>query len=339
MMRVVCAAVSLLLLAGCHKPPPPPDVLRTEVERGPLKLIVEAEPKEPWVGDTITLTVRVQTPDDQLVRFPAAADFGELSVTVDAAREPQPAPAGGLDWRQTYSISALTGGPLQIPPTVIRYGRKPADPSARVDFTNELASASLTIPVQSALTPQDSVTQPRDITGTLALPRARWPAWRWATVIGAAVALLAATVWLARIIRRRLHPAPPPLLPEIWALRALAELEAREWFESGRVQEFYYRLSEIVRAYIERKFDLAAPEMTTEEFLGMLLRQRGALPYNPDRLREFLEACDVVKYAAFHPRLEDAENALRTARAFVDATAAAASAAAATQATTGGQAA
>ena len=41
-------------------------------------------------------------------------------------------------------------------------------------------------------------------------------------------------------------------------------------------------------------------------------------------LCSFLEACDIVKYAAFTPRREDADDALRSARVFVDATAAAA---------------
>ena len=78
-----------------------------------------------------------------------------------------------------------------------------------------------------------------------------------------------------------------------------------------------------MRGYIERKFALAAPEMTTEEFLLTLARDRGALPYDSGRLRDFLEVCDLVKYAAVRPARDDAEQVLGTARAFVHATAAA----------------
>jgi hypothetical protein len=46
------------------------------------------------------------------------------------------------------------------------------------------------------------------------------------------------------------------------------------------------------------------------------------LPYDALRLRVFMEACDLVKYAAFAPRSEDATDALLTARAFIHATAA-----------------
>ena len=61
--------------------------------------------------------------------------------------------------------------------------------------------------------------------------------------------------------------------------------------------------------------------MTTQEFLRTLARNRSALPYDPERLRAFLEACDIVKYAAYRPLPKDAEEAMRAARAFINATA------------------
>jgi hypothetical protein len=145
-----------------------------------------------------------------------------------------------------------------------------------------------------------------------------------AAIVGGVVAGIAAIIAMILWLERRARRPAPPILPEVWALRALAELETANLVETGQAKVFYYRLSEIVRVYIERKFGLAAPEMTTEEFLNTLARNRGALPFDADRLREFLQACDLVKYAAFTPAGSDAEQALGTARAFIDATAAAA---------------
>ena len=39
------------------------------------------------------------------------------------------------------------------------------------------------------------------------------------------------------------------------------------WKNKGRIKEFYERISNILRHYIEHRFDLHAPERTTEEFL------------------------------------------------------------------------
>jgi len=123
------------------------------------------------------------------------------------------------------------------------------------------------------------------------------------------------------IIRWRSRP-PPPIAPEIWALQALDALGTEDWFVRGEQREFYYRLNEIVRRYIELKFSLAAPDMTTQEFLAMLSRRERALPYDADRLRTFLEACDYVKYAAAEPGPDEAASVMATARAFIHATAA-----------------
>ena len=124
-----------------------------------------------------------------------------------------------------------------------------------------------------------------------------------------------------------MRPAPP-VPADVWALRALSALADAGWLERYGYKEYYYRLTEIVRAYVERQFGLAAPEMTTEEFLNELSRARGSVPYDASKLRGFLEACDIVKYAAFAPTSEDADGALATARSFVRSTAAAATAAA-----------
>ncbi|MBN2446132.1 MAG: hypothetical protein JXO22_05380, partial [Phycisphaerae bacterium] len=86
--------------------------------------------------------------------------------------------------------------------------------------------------------------------------------------------------------------------------------------------EYYFRLSEIVRAYIEARFLIAAPDMTTEEFLSTLARGDAILPgEHVGRLRPFMEACDYVKYAALTPDVDAAVQALGTARNFVQTTA------------------
>lgn len=314
----------LIVVGGCRQDAPlEPDMLTDTAERGPFKFTVEVSPKQIWVGDSVTIELRVETPDGQLVRFPTEEDFGELEILNVETSDPRPGVEGGLLWRQTVTAGSYASGMVEVPALVVKYARMPAEPDAEPAFEHELATEPLEIEVRSALTSQDSVFEPRDITGTLTPPRKPLSPWAWTAIIGGAILAAALVtfliVWLRRLARRPV----PPILPEVWALRELSLLEAASQAEGWQPREFYYRLSEIVRVYIERKFMLAAPEMTTEEFLGTLARERGALPYDAGRLREFLEACDLVKYAAFEARLEDGQQALGIARTFVDATAAA----------------
>lgn len=181
----------------------------------------------------------------------------------------------------------------------------------------ELVSGALRIDVRSALSDKDQPTQPRDITGPVVPPAPPRPWWAWALLALGLAAAIGATALTVRVLRRRAARPPPPLSPEEWALRELARLAERDWLARGAARELYYRVTEIVRQYIERKFALAAPEMTTEEFLATL--DRRPLPLDTDRLRAFLEACDLVKYAALEPGPADIDRTLATARAFVAA--------------------
>ena len=323
-MKLAALLISAVAISGCRPQPPaePVSVIDT-AERGPFKFAVEVRPKQVWIGDPVTIELRVETPDEHVVQFPTETDFGELGVLDVEVADPRPGAEGGLVWQQTITAESYVSGVVEIPPLAIKYARRPTEPDAEPAFEHELAIEPLAIEVRSALTSQDSVFEPRDITGTLTPPRKPLSALAWVVIIGgvilAAALVVLLIIWLRRLARR---PAPP-ILPEVWALRELSLLEIASQAESWQPREFYYRLSEIVRVYIERKFILAAPEMTTEEFLGALARDRGALPYDAYKLREFLEACDLVKYAAFQARADDGQQALGIARAFVDATAAA----------------
>lgn len=316
------AIAGLLAAGGCQRAAPAePPAVSDSAERGPLKLVTTVAPSQVWLGDDVRVTLSVHTPADYVVEFPPAAAFGDLTATGLPAQVPRPTPAGGLEWRQEFSIATYASGALEIPPLAVKYARKPEE-GAAPSFDGELATGTLKVEVRSALTSQDSVANPRDITGTLALPQ-HWPPWAIGLSAAAAVVLLVGGWLLYRAwLARRMRPVPPEL-PEVVALRALRTLAERDWIAAGQAREYYYRLSEIVRQYIEAKFALAAPEMTTEEFLAYLLRDRRALPYDVGRLGEFLEACDMVKYAALEPGQAEATRALEAARAFIHATAAA----------------
>ncbi len=327
-----------LVAASCRSAPQPasqPTGASSVVERGPYRLEVRAAPPVAWFGDDVTIEVRVDTPPDVLVRFPAVDAFGDLKPTVVAEPLPAPRENGGLVWTWRLRAALFSAGKIEVPPLAVRYAAATPDGS-EPDFVSELVSEPVSVEVRSALTSQDSPIAPRDITGTLAPPPAPPNPWTIAALASLAAAVIAAAVFTARWMMRRRNRPLPPIAPEIWALRALAELSETPWDTPERPREFYYRLTGIVRVYIERKFGLAAPEMTTEEFLLRLARDRDALPYEAARLQAFLRACDLVKYAALEPRREDGQQALGIARAFVDATAAAAQTAAAA---TGGQAA
>jgi hypothetical protein len=335
----LCPLLTWLALGCADEKPaesPAPAHSRT-IERGPLTMTAVATPDQPHAGDEIRFTLAVTGPAGLTVEFPPPEALAPLTVREVQTVENPPAGPGLTARAQLYVVEAWPVGDLTVPELPVRYALPDDAPAASESESSapatsrpavEWMSPSLTIPVASVLTDHDSVENPREITGLLAVPPRKLTPLEWALLIGAAIALLAAAAMLIRAIIRWRNRPPPPLTPEEWAYAALDHLRAK--FQSAlsadALRQYYYELSEIVRAYVERRFGLRAPEMTTEEFLRVVAQRRdSAVPYASPlppggliRLRPFLEACDLVKYAALSPLPADADRAWQEARRFVE---------------------
>jgi hypothetical protein len=137
-----------------------------------------------------------------------------------------------------------------------------------------------------------------------------------ALIAGAAIITLAIYgVWRWRRNRRA-----RVLLPHEAALQRLEEI--RPLMQPARAREFSTAASDIVRSYIEQRFDVTATRRTTEEFLRDLLETpHASLARHQSLLGDFLHHCDFVKFAAMSLGVQDMESLRQSARAFVLATA------------------
>lgn len=106
--------------------------------------------------------------------------------------------------------------------------------------------------------------------------------------------------------------------PRERALFELEELMARDLIGHDRVKDFYFELTMIVRLYIERAHQIRAPEQTTEEFLSIVSQDTRFSQDVKRRLREFLQAADLVKYAGIKPERSTVESSLSTARNYIE---------------------
>jgi hypothetical protein len=101
--------------------------------------------------------------------------------------------------------------------------------------------------------------------------------------------------------------------------QALERLEkARPLMRPATAREFGTAASEAIRNYIEKRFDVIATQRTTEEFLQALLEgPNEALARHRALLAEFLQQCDLVKFAGASLAVTDMESLFRSARDFV----------------------
>jgi hypothetical protein len=87
---------------------------------------------------------------------------------------------------------------------------------------------------------------------------------------------------------------------------------------SDTARAFGTAASELIRDYIEKRFDVVATQRTTEEFLQALLQSSNeALARHRLLLSEFLHQCDFVKFAGDSLAVADMESLFQSARRFV----------------------
>ncbi len=121
-----------------------------------------------------------------------------------------------------------------------------------------------------------------------------------------AALVVAGLVALARFLVRRVKEHRMSPIERAWA--ELDRLIRKGLPGRGKYKDFYVELTMVVRRYVQRKYGIRAPHLTTEEFLR---------EFRSDDLRAFLESADMVKFAGVEATPEMADEATAAARTYL----------------------
>ena len=122
--------------------------------------------------------------------------------------------------------------------------------------------------------------------------------------------------WQGRV--RDVKPAPK-LPPHVIAIKALDELRNRKLWQNGKHKLYYSTLTEILRLYIEGRWEVGALEMTTDEIITAL-RDVDIKHDSRSNLVAILRTADMVKFAKALPDAEENEQLFNYAYYFVENT-------------------
>lgn len=139
----------------------------------------------------------------------------------------------------------------------------------------------------------------RDIKPLLSAPGFSVFAWALALFVVGALLFLGALYLKYR--RRRKAAASAPELPATEALRRLEALKPQGLVDREHVRRWSFAISEVLRHFVLRQFDLPATQLTTEEILLRLPGTQGFAASQSLSLRSFLAATDAMKYAGHAP--------------------------------------
>lgn len=242
-----------------------------------------------------------------------------LTKDIEVARVSTPdtasLPGGALRISQNIKIQSFDSGNYIIPPVMYINGR---------DTVRSNSLALKVIPCQI-----DSLADAVDYVPVMTLPAGAWDWvpdviadywWAWVAGLLLIIGLVAGYLfwWRKRPKDKGFAfiPKRKPLSPYELAMQQLQQLRAENLCENGQEKEFYTRLTDILRQYIDSHFKINALEMTTSQILR-------ALKSNPETqlpqryMKQILEIADYVKFAKMRPFSEDNARAMADAEQFV----------------------
>ena len=285
-----------------------------QYERGPLSVHVRIDKSKLTIAETLLLEFEAVIEPGYEVRMPKVDKVLENFGIVDWNNM-----GNRLDENNNvastyrYRLEPFLSGKYEVPAFTFEF----YDVNSVDDKKYELSSEPVDIEVTSLLGEQRGELVIEDIEDVVEMPQEASLWWIWLLII----AFIAAAVGWILLRRKRVAKLIRIFKPahEI-AYERLKALVKENLVEAGKIKEFYEQISGILRHYIEHRFELRAPERTTEEFLAELKYTDMLSGSDKESLEEFLTHCDLVKFAKHSPTTEQIQRTFDLVKEFIEKT-------------------
>ena len=272
------------------------------------RISASLSPQEIPFHRTATYTLRIETTGEGAINFPELKSVEpDLNIRKGEPREERTETSAVFE--QDYTIDAVRAGVYFLP-----------ERELSLDGGATLTIPALALSVRDLSEDEVAAAQQFDDIAMPELlePDAGLPAWAYAAIAGFVLALAAGLLWLWR--KRRQGPAAPPAPAWEVARRRLRELESRNLPRQGKYETYYVDLTDILRYYIDHRFAIHAPELTTPEFMETAKESGKFSEEQQEALFTLMRHCDTVKFAARKPASEEMQEIIDTVKRFVEET-------------------
>jgi hypothetical protein len=286
-------------------------------QEGVIVVDSHAEPAQATVGEQILFEVIVKhTLDIEVVLPSAGIEYGGLELlnyTVPDPEEVQDPVLGTvIEERAVYTVAAYDTGSYTIPPAEVRFRSENSE--NQTILTNDVAVSIVSI------LPADA-NDILDIKEPIILVRNLF----FLLLLGILIGLILGILIYRRFRKKKEKDAPlnwekePDLSPHEEAIDALKRLKGSALLSQGNVKEYYTKLSDIERLYLQRRYVKPILMMTTSETKQSLAGEE--MPTDGmNMIDSLLGECDLVKFARFRPVHEANESAWQIAYDIVELT-------------------
>lgn len=263
-----------------------PPIARAESE---VSVKVEVDRAFATIGDRINFRVTVaHRPGGAVLELEAREVLGDFEIK--EATDFSSQENGKILEGKNYVITSYSLGEYVIQPFAVQYRTGQGD-------LQQIKTNSLYITIQSV---DQNKTAASDIRGVKGVHRIKGPAWFWTVPLG--LGLGAAVFWLYQVRKKRIAnkgSRESLLTPHDEAYQALNRLRHSDLIRKGHMKLYFFQMSEILRRYFERRYEIRALQSTTGELMEQL--PEVSMSENIQLIHVVLSLCDLVKFAKYDP--------------------------------------
>jgi len=278
-----------------------------------VKATVKLDTNNILVGDQVGLKLNLTLPENYSFRWPVFAD--SIAHNVEILRQSKidtTKSQGFMQIQQILTLTVFDSGYYVIPPVKFEYGSSAGAVSNVIETEPYLLNVfTVAVDTTQVIKPiKDPLKAP--YTFAEILP------WILLFLVVAGAGVFAYYYWKKKKDQAPLFAPKPKFIkpPHQLALDALDELKKQKLWQQGRVKEYHTNLTDIIREYIEKRFNILAIEMTTWEILTSFKTVQLEKGIKED-LQNMLELADLVKFAKANPLPSEHDQSMTMAENFV----------------------
>jgi hypothetical protein len=266
------------------------------------------------IGQQVHVTLTATTPTDATVVFPTFKPRQQLVPGVEvlsASEEQKETIDKGQRLSRIYTLTSFDGNLYYLPPFKVKVNGK--------DYQSKSLALKV-LEVEVDTTKLNQFFGPRDVQDNPFL----WSDWSpifWSSILMLLLLVVAGYLYVRlrdnkpiiksfKIVKR--------LLPHQKAMKEIEQIKADKMVSSENQKEYYTKLTDTLRRYIEERYKFSAMEMTSSEIIDRLTQDSDQ--QSLDELRQLFNTADLVKFAKYSTLINENDMNLVNAIDFINQT-------------------
>lgn len=275
----------------------------------PPQIRATLDKKEALIGDHIRLQLQANYGTNLSLQFPKFGKHLDSLEVLNVQTKDSTIANNQIHATQNILLTVFDTGFYKLPPLVFTY-------KGQNSLFSQITTDTLYLTVKAPIVDQQADIKP---IANIIEPPISWLDYLPYTLLTTLflTALIGFVWWKQRpkTIAKPNLPTTPLLPPHTLAQQQLQQLNQKQWWQKGKVKQYYTDLSNILRQYIEAQYQKPAMEQTTDQILQSLDNQLSNNQLN--NLKNTLLVADMVKFAKATPTVEQHIEAFQNAQQFV----------------------